>query len=50
MDVFSTELEIRLSFIKTLYFFLLVVVVVVGGGVEPPPRYTTVCKPSVEVL
>jgi hypothetical protein len=36
MDVFSTELEIWLSFVKTLEFWR-------GGGFEPPnpPRYAT---------
>jgi hypothetical protein len=33
MDVFSTELGIQLSFVKTSEFR--------GGGLKPPPRYAT---------
>jgi hypothetical protein len=45
-DVFSTELEIRLSFVKTSEFFFLG-----GGGVEPPnppPLSTPLVEASIE--
>jgi hypothetical protein len=44
MDVFSTELGIRLSFVKTSEF---------GGGLSRPthpPRYDTVVSTSVDML
>jgi hypothetical protein len=37
MDVFSTELGIQLSFVKTSKFR--------GGGVEPSPQTPPLCSP-----
>jgi hypothetical protein len=45
MDVFFTELGIRLSFVKTSEFPR-----EGGGGVNPHPRYATVVMCDLETL